>query len=83
VLFDFPRVIDEARDPRLRAGRLQPGDFFQDALPVCGAYGIMESDRRGWRRRRPRPDARNSPGFAFARVIDTGAGMAIMESVVP
>ncbi|HET9306735.1 MAG TPA: methyltransferase [Candidatus Sulfotelmatobacter sp.] len=43
VLFDLPRVIDEARPlvstPRLR---LQSGDFFKDALPTCDGYIVME-----------------------------------------
>ena len=43
VLFDLPRVIDETRpltsSQRLR---LQPGDFFKDALPACDGYVVME-----------------------------------------
>jgi hypothetical protein len=42
VLFELPFVIEEAR--RLGADRLtfQAGDFFNDALPVCDVYVLME-----------------------------------------
>jgi hypothetical protein len=42
ILFDLPHVIREAathESPRLR---LQPGDFFADALPAADAYLLME-----------------------------------------
>jgi O-methyltransferase domain len=42
VLFDQPHVVKDARStvsPRLK---LQGGDFFEDALPVCDAYMIMQ-----------------------------------------
>lgn len=43
VLFDLPRVIEEIRSthstPRLR---LQSGSFFQDVLPTCDGYILME-----------------------------------------
>jgi hypothetical protein len=43
VLFDLPRVIDEAK-PLASTERLhlQPGDFFKDALPACDGYVVME-----------------------------------------
>jgi hypothetical protein len=42
VLFDLPHVVAEAAS--LASGRLklQPGDFFKDALPSCDAYLLME-----------------------------------------
>lgn len=36
VLFDQPRVLEDA--PAAARAILQPGDFFQDPLPVCDAY---------------------------------------------
>ncbi len=43
VLFDLPRVIDEAKslvsNERLH---LQSGDFFKDTLPHCDGYVVME-----------------------------------------
>jgi hypothetical protein len=43
VLFDLPRVIDEARPlASTERIRLQPGDFFKDALPACDGYVVME-----------------------------------------
>jgi hypothetical protein len=43
VLFDLPRVIDEARPlASTERLRLQPGDFFKDALPACDGYVVME-----------------------------------------
>jgi len=43
VLFDLPRVIEEARPTvSTQRLRLQPGDFFTDALPVCDVYIVME-----------------------------------------
>src|ERR1700730_18563608 len=43
VLFDLPRVIDEARPlASTERLRLQPGDFFKDAPPGCDGYVVME-----------------------------------------
>jgi len=42
VVFDLPHVIDEVADLASDRLRLQAGDFFQDALPVCDAYILME-----------------------------------------
>jgi len=43
VLFDLPRVIEEARPAvSTQRLRLQPGDFFTDPLPVCDVYIVME-----------------------------------------
>jgi O-methyltransferase domain len=42
VLFDLPRVIEEAKGLAAERLRLQPGDFFKDALPTCDAYLVME-----------------------------------------
>jgi hypothetical protein len=42
VLFDLPHVIDEVSDTASERLTLQAGDFFQDALPTCDAYLLME-----------------------------------------
>ena len=42
VLFDLPNVIQSVRDIASERLKLQPGDFFVDALPVCDAYLMME-----------------------------------------
>jgi O-methyltransferase domain len=43
VLFDLPRVIEEAK-PLISTERLrlQAGDLFNDALPPCDGYVVME-----------------------------------------
>ena len=40
VLFDQPHVVEQA--PTAARLILHPGDFFNDALPVCDAYMIMQ-----------------------------------------
>jgi len=42
VLFDLPRVVNEARGVPQDRLTLQPGDFFKDALPACDVYLLME-----------------------------------------
>jgi hypothetical protein len=42
VLFDLPHVIREAAAHESARLRLQPGDFFADALPTADAYLLME-----------------------------------------
>jgi hypothetical protein len=42
ILFDLPTVIEEVADLASDRLKLQAGDFFKDALPVCDAYLIME-----------------------------------------
>jgi len=43
VLFDLPRVIEEASSlVSLGRLRLRAGDFFKDALPTCDGYIVME-----------------------------------------
>jgi hypothetical protein len=42
VLFDLPHVIREAAADESARLRLQPGDFFADALPTADAYLLME-----------------------------------------
>jgi hypothetical protein len=42
VLFDLPHVVDDAAGIASQRLTLQAGDFFQDALPACDAYLLME-----------------------------------------
>lgn len=42
VLFDLPHVIADAAGQESERLRLQPGDFYADALPVADAYLLME-----------------------------------------
>ena len=42
VLFDLPHVIEQAADVASDRLRLQAGDFFQDPLPACDTYLLME-----------------------------------------
>jgi hypothetical protein len=42
VLFDLPHVIEQAPGTASERLRLQAGDFFQDPLPVCDTYLLME-----------------------------------------
>lgn len=42
VLFDLPHVIADVDSRNLERIRLQPGDFFVDALPAADAYVLME-----------------------------------------
>jgi O-methyltransferase domain len=42
ILFDLPHVIADIADHDLERLRLQPGDFFTDALPTADAYVLME-----------------------------------------
>jgi hypothetical protein len=41
VLFDQPHVIEDIANIASARFKLQGGDFFKDALPVCDAYMIM------------------------------------------
>jgi hypothetical protein len=42
VLFDLPHVIREVEGLASERLALEPGDFFQDPLPTCDAYLLME-----------------------------------------
>jgi hypothetical protein len=42
VLFDLPHVIEEAVGVASERLTLQAGDFFQDTLPSCDAYLLMD-----------------------------------------
>lgn len=42
VLFDQPHVVEQLARTVPARFKLQAGDFFKDALPVCDAYVIMQ-----------------------------------------
>jgi len=42
VLFDLPHVIEQAAAVGSSRLKLHPGNFFQDDLPVCDAYVMMQ-----------------------------------------
>ncbi len=42
VLFDLPNVIEQSSAIESNRLRLQPGSFFEDVLPVCDAYLMMQ-----------------------------------------
>ncbi len=42
VLFDLPKVVEEAADTASARITLQGGDFFRDELPSCDAYTAMD-----------------------------------------
>jgi len=42
VLFDQPHVVEQLAGTASARFKLQGGDFFKDALPVCDAYMIMQ-----------------------------------------
>jgi hypothetical protein len=42
VLFDLPQVVEPLKSTSSALIKLQGGDFFKDALPVCDAYMIMQ-----------------------------------------
>jgi hypothetical protein len=42
VLFDLPHVIEEVAGLASKRLSLKAGDFFQDPLPACDAYLLME-----------------------------------------
>jgi len=78
VLFDLPHVIEEARGlGTSESVRLQAGNFFHDALPVCELYLVMEVIH-DW------PDA---DALAILKAIrhaaPVGATLLIIERLIP
>ncbi len=76
VLFDLPHVIADTTDASHRL-RLQPGDFFADALPVADAYVLMEVIH-DW----PDDDAAKILD-AVRRAAPGHARLIIVEALVP
>jgi len=77
VLFDLPYVITQASP--LAADRLilQAGDFFQDALPTCDAYLLMEI-LHDWG-----DDEALTILQAIRRSAHEGATLLVLEQMIP
>jgi hypothetical protein len=77
ILFDQPHVVQQAAakaSPRLK---LQGGDFFKDALPVCDAYLIMQVIH-DW------PDAEAVRILsAIRKAAPAHAKLLVIEAIVP
>lgn len=77
VLFDLPHVIERAADLRSERLALQAGDFFQDVLPTCDAYLLMEVIH----------DWNDDEAVAILRTIrraaPEGATLLLMEQMIP
>jgi O-methyltransferase len=77
VLFDLPHVITQSAGTPTDRLRLQPGDFFKDALPACDAYLLMEVIH-DW------PDAESVAILqAIRRAAPAGARLLVIEAIVP
>ena len=77
VLFDLPAVIADAEPSASARLALQAGDFFQDALPVCDAYVLMEIIH-DW------PDAEALAILeAVRRAAPPQATLLVIEQIVP
>ena len=77
VLFDLPHVIAEASAPEHGRMQLQAGDFFEDELPACDAYVLMEVIH-DWA-----DDQAGRILSAVARAARPGAGLLIVEQLMP
>lgn len=79
VLFDLPHVVEAARARGDLQGRLAfcAGDFFEDELPACEAYVLMEVLH----------DWAEAPALeivsAVRRAAAPGAKLLVIETVVP
>ena len=77
VLFELPHVIEEASSVATQRLTLQAGDFFQDPLPVCDAYLLMEIIH----------DWGDEESAAILRAIRSaapeGARLLLIETIVP
>jgi len=77
VLFDLPRVIDEAGDLASDRLRLQAGDFFKGELPVCDAYLLMDIIH-DWN-----DEESETILKAVRRSARPGAKLLLLETIVP
>jgi len=77
VLFDLPHVVRAAEGAASERLKLQPGDFFKDALPACDAYILMEIIH-DWND----GDARQILG-SVRRAAPRHARLLLIESIVP
>jgi O-methyltransferase domain len=77
ILFDLPHVVKEASDLASSRLTLQSGDFFQDALPKCDAYILMEIIH-DW------PDKESVAILkAVRQAAQAGATLFLIETIVP
>jgi hypothetical protein len=77
VLFELPRVIEQAIGMASDRLILQAGDFFQDALPTCDAYLLMEVIH-DWN-----DDEAVAILQAIRRVAPEGATLLVIEQMIP
>jgi O-methyltransferase domain len=77
VLFDLPRAIEGAQGIASSRLTLQAGDFFNDMLPVCDAY-LMMNVIHDW-------DDRDSVAIlrAVRRVAASSAKLLLIEMLLP
>ena len=77
VLFELPHVIEEASGIASERLTLQAGDFFEDPLPTCDAYLLMEVIH----------DWGDEESAAILRAIrhaaPAGAKLLLIETIVP
>jgi O-methyltransferase domain len=77
VLFDQQHVIKDAASTVSARLKLQGGDFFKDALPVCDAYMIMQVIH-DW------SDAKSVEILsAIRRAVPGHAKLLLIEAIVP
>jgi hypothetical protein len=77
LLFDLPHVIEQSSGQSSDRLTLQAGDFFQDALPACDAYLLMEVIH-DWS-----DDEAVAILGAVRRAAPTGATVLIIEQMIP
>lgn len=77
VPFDLPNVVEHLAGTASACFKIQAGDFFKDALPVCDAYMIMQvihdwSDRQA-----------GEILSAIRRAAPAHAKLLLIEAIVP
>ena len=77
VLFDLPHVIEQAAGMGSDRLVLRAGDFFQDALPDCNAYLLMEVIH-DWS-----DDEAVAILQAIRRAAPQGATLLVIEQMIP
>jgi hypothetical protein len=77
VLFDLPHVIEEAAGVASERLTLEAGDFFQDDLPRCDAYLLMEIIH-DWRDEEAAAILK-----AIRRAAPADAKLLVIETIVP
>lgn len=77
VLFDLPHVIAQSAGQSSDRLTLQAGDFFQDVLPTCDAYLLMEVIH-DWS-----DDEAVAILGAIRRAAPTGATVLVIEQMIP